>query len=334
MADAGKAMAAHYHRHARSQRVAVELMMRDFDAAVIAALQTIPPGQTAFRVLDLGVADGVNTGELVDVLLRRTRELAQIVDIELGLLDLPENNWAVLAASSREWVSAATAAGLRLHVRMAPQSFYEALAPPRSLDVVWACTALHWSAGTGDAEGELDTVLQRVADSLRPGGTFVATTPSVVPAELPGQPPLRRWWHRDLVAASAVPSYRALLPAFQRSVHSWSEAVWRKHLSSPAASAVFDVHELRSVDIEDVYWRDATDAIDYAREHTASFEVVMDGMLRLLDGKSDVKSERQKVLAHVSAAAQSAYESAQSRGDAPAVQHDGLSVVVFAVRRG
>lgn len=315
-------MTENYFKSARSQALAVELMLPAFEAAIESALGSLSHGQVTLRVMDLGVADGVNTGSLISTLIRCVLGAPVVKDIELGLLDLPGNNWAKLAATSRSWVADATAAGLRLHVRMAPQSFYDAFAPPGSLDAVWACTALHWAAGTGDAAGELDTVLRNVASALRPGGAFVATTPTSVPSSEPGQPALRRWWSRDMAAAASVPAYRALAPSFARSVHSWPLEVWRARLG--AATGALSVLELFSVDIEDRYWRDAADADEYAREHTASYEAVMDGLLQRLGG-----ADRAAVLEAVAAAARAAFEAAPRGAPPPA---DGLSVVVRASR--
>lgn len=315
-------MADDYFESARTQGYAVELMIPAFKDAVTSALGSLPPGQTTLRVVDLGVADGVNTGSLIATLLSCASSSPAVKDIELGLLDLPGNDWAVLAKTSLAWTASAVAAGLRLHVRMIPQSFYGVFAPPGSLDVVWACTALHWAAGTGDDAGELDTVLRNVASALRPGGTFVATTPTLVLSEAPGHAVLNRWWMRDTAAAESVPAYRTLEMSFEHAVHPWTLEEWRGRLVAAAGSLT--VCDLSIMDIPDLYWRDASDADDYARKHTASCEAVMEGILQRLS-----PDDRTAVLVAVAAAARAAYAAAPGGAPPPA---DGVSVIVRATR--
>lgn len=316
------AMASNYSKYARTQGLAAQLLEPELQAAVEASLTTLPLDCKTLRVMDLGVSDGINTGSIVEVLIRCVSGCPRVTDVELGLLDLPDNNWSVLANTAALWVQRAASAGLRLHIRMIPQSFYEALAPPGSIDVLYACTALHWSAGTGDAVGELDTILRRVSDALRPGGVFVATTPTTVPSTTPGSPPLRRWWQRDLKAAATVPGYAALMPAIIRTLHSWPESTWRSRLQEAAATMKVDT--LRFIDIDDLYWRDAHSGAEYARDHTASVEVVLHSFLQKLDAATRIE-----VLNRIEMSAREAYDATPPGAPCPP---DGCSVIVRATR--
>ncbi len=285
-----------YGLHALAQRSSVHSLEDFFCEAATRALATLPVGCRMFRVVELGVADGVNTGPFISRLLECAS--GRVDDIELNLVDLPANNWASLTLMIPRWVASAAAASIALHVRMAPCSFYNSYAIPASVDLIWAATALHWAA-PGIVESvdvatlrgrwqdlptdnplrmkfetritrDLNCLLARAATALRIGGCLVAS-PAADHISSDGK-------------SSATTTRRAILSWFRNPetaplAFTWIVGMNIVPLSTWTAAINRALPQLTlggaaSVPMDDVYWRDAVDSRAYALEHMESMLAV------------------------------------------------------------
>ncbi len=140
-ATTGMKGAGFYDQHSTAQQAAIRLVLDWIDSAAGSAAESSPAGP--FTVLDLGSSEGRNAvvvmNEIVEAVRRRQGDrLVQTV-----YSDLPSNNFNRLFANLAE----ARRDGLLadgVYPSAVAGSFYEPLAPPRSVHFATAFNALLW----------------------------------------------------------------------------------------------------------------------------------------------------------------------------------------------
>ena len=170
------------------------------------------------------------------------------------------------------------------------------------------------------AARDLDTLLAQASRALRPGGTLVAVTPARVMAA-GGAIVASEWWHEELAAffmlTAAAGIHLVEFPTCY-TLDMWESALVRaSHVLQPASARV--------VAIDDLYARDARDADEYAREHTASVVAVFRRIINALP--RDVAARLVDAFEAAARARFAANVAARARRPA------GHSVILHAVRR-
>lgn len=299
-------MDASYAAFSRTQAEAARALVPLFTRAVQRAVESLSPMSRVFCATELGVADGANSAPFVRAIL--SAAAGRVDDVVLTLLDLPATNWGALATATAAWVRAGADVGITLHIRFAPQSLYDAFAAPGSQCVVYSSTTLHWASHGGAAKlaalggvghplhfiqatratppaeqcvvdawaalaaHDADTVLARVAAALCPGGVFVASVPSRVP---PGVGRSEYWWHDLFIDLSELVGRTLVLPVHGLTGGEWVAALARQQHAPRLALAA----PIETAAHEDLYWRDAASAQDYASAYMAAVRAVLKSVL-------------------------------------------------------
>lgn len=165
---------------------------------VLAAVDTMPlEGAGTFTMADMGCADGGTSLDMVGKVLRQVRLRHPGMALQMVYSDQPRNDYNALfqivhgLAGTRSALPAITG----LHILASATSFYSQVLPPRSLNLGFSATAMHWlSSKPGNignhvqavgATGEelarfvergrrdWETILLHRAAELVPGGRLV-----------------------------------------------------------------------------------------------------------------------------------------------------------------
>jgi hypothetical protein len=144
----------YYADHAATQREASTLGL-DLVAQAVADVDALPEvegARTAWRIADLGCAQGHNSmppmRAAVTALRSRDRDDSDHpdhpVDIDVVHTDLPDNDWATFFHNVDHDPASYARDSTGTYPSVVGRSFYERLFPGASLSLAWTSSTLHW----------------------------------------------------------------------------------------------------------------------------------------------------------------------------------------------
>lgn len=260
-----------------------------------------------FHVVDLGSADGINSFAVLEKLLTQVKTIRpEIRQCTVTHVDLPSADFSGLMQNvyhhPDSYLDKLQSIELDIQPNFVPGSFYQRYAGPRSADVVFSTTALHYASVIAGpvsnhvdpllAEGverepweklsrrDLNSALLGVSNALKPGGKFWAVAPARR-SDASGAPILH--WNRELWTLMAEEFTRLVdtgeiersdweafvIPVHQRELGEWTKwfALNAKQMRLEYAELVTVPNEYLAGYLDDHRdaWRFATDYCEYIR---------------------------------------------------------------------
>ena len=327
-------MAAHgeYAANSLSQQASFRLLAPHVQSSLSAA--GIGKGKRAV-IVDYGAAEGLASAQMLDALPKDW-----LLSIDMFIQDLPSNDWKASSQvlsphGTLEHLSdgcgvhclpapALPSSGLRIF--SAPGTFHAQVLPDGSVDLVVSGTAFHWLSDTSElprpnsvvyrsaradaralpawqahSHSDWVAILKARAAELKPGGTFLASVPTVLPDGTATYDVvfevLDEMFAEREASGILAPDFRSLF-TFPAAVRSAQE-IMAGFTAVPALELVgIEQHQLANPYLnKEVHLASAAGRADFGRRYSAS---ILAWARRMLEAAIPAANEQERFMSDLS----------------------------------